>query len=322
MAKTLQRRHNELGNFIVTYGPWVFAVLGISLKVHGSTSTIMFLESKMKSHGMFPESSCQNSTHRKIRGTSKMFMEALQKDGILIVQLEFDDPSSGYLLQLVQSLKIYDGHGESLEHSSTRGWFWDVKPTSGELVQDHCARSETMPDSPWHTNCSYTSNPPRSFGLHVIQADRCGGGTLSVLHLSKIMRSLSSQAVEALSEPEFRIEVPPEFAMGTDAIFGPLLTRTSQDPAYGKSEIRCRLRTDIVQPLTERPSATLTALKEVLALARDTHRDICLHLTPELLPNGSIVLLDNGRWLHARNEVKDAGRHLRRIRWNARKFWI
>lgn len=31
-------------------------------------------------------------------------------------------------------------------------------------------------------------------------------------------------------------------------------------------------------------------------------------------------MMDNERWLHARNEVKDPNRHLRRVRWDAREF--
>jgi alpha-ketoglutarate-dependent taurine dioxygenase len=183
----------------------------------------------------------------------------------------------------------------------------------------HRARSETMQDFPWHTDCSYASSPPRFFGLHVLQADKCGGGTLSILQLSKIMGSVKDQSLEALRAPEFRIEVPPEFAIGTDAIISPILTPIRADSS-GQADVRCRFRADIVQLLTERASTALAELNQVLALARDTHSDVCLNLIPELLPNGSIVLLDNGRWLHARNEAKDAERHLRRIRWDARDF--
>jgi uncharacterized protein with von Willebrand factor type A (vWA) domain len=36
-----------------------------------------------------------------------------------------------------------------------------------------------------------------------------------------------------------------------------------------------------------------------------------------LLPTGSLLLLDNSRWFHARTAVLDSHRHLKRIRFNA-----
>jgi len=72
--------------------------------------------------------------------------------------------------------------------------------------------------------------------------------------------------------------------------------------------------------MTERAALALDDLQEVLDNAREGGGDMCLHLDAATLPKGPIVLLDNGRWLHARNEVKDEGRHLRRIRWDARAF--
>lgn len=176
-----------------------------------------------------------------------------------------------------------------------------------------------MDDFPWHTDCSYALEPPRFFGLHVLQADRCGGGTLSVVQLDKVLKYLSEDAVKVLGEDEFKIVVPPEFRNGVKYVIGPVLK-----PVGGKQgtvqKMKCRYRADIIHPLTERATSALRELNLALAQARTDNGDLCLNLTPQVLPNGSVLLMDNGKWLHARNEVKDPERHLRRIRWDARKF--
>jgi alpha-ketoglutarate-dependent taurine dioxygenase len=43
----------------------------------------------------------------------------------------------------------------------------------------------------WHTDCSYEEQPPRFFTLQVLQPDRYGGGTLSVLNVDRLLTLLS-----------------------------------------------------------------------------------------------------------------------------------
>jgi alpha-ketoglutarate-dependent taurine dioxygenase len=242
--------------------------------------------------------------------------EALQKHGLLILTLPFPDPQSQYLLCVIHCLRLQHKHGPPLTHSSTRGWFWDVRPNPSSVTeQKYTARSETTEEFPWHTDCSYASHPPKFFGLHVLQADRYGGGTLSVLLVESFVKNLSEETIEALSASEFRIDVPPEFADGTEFIVGPLLSRSSSS---GNDEARIRFRADIIKPLTPRAETALEELNKELRRVRE--KGLCLDLKAEDLPNGSVVLIDNGRWLHARNKVKDEGRWLRRIRWDAREF--
>ena len=47
---------------------------------------------------------------------------------------------------------------------------------------------------------------------------------------------------------------------------------------------------------------------------------IKIDVTPQILPDNSILLMDHGRWLHGRNEVKDERRHLGQIRGGGRSF--
>jgi len=260
----------------------------------------------------------------------------LKDVGILKVNLKFEDNDSHYLEQLILSLHQYHNHGLPIDHSASRGWFWDVRPvhadtlpaTTATLSQDterktrHRARSETMNTFPWHTDCSYENSPPRFFALQVLYPDQCGGGILSLLQVERLLVRLSASAQRALSAPEYHIQVPPEFIKNDNrfSIIGPVLS-TSQamdGESHPRLKPQLRFREDIFTPLTERAKMAMEELKHLL-LGSEIQMEV-LYFTPELLPQESIILLDNRRWLHARSAVKDPNRHLRRVRWDARPF--
>ncbi|KAB8264321.1 hypothetical protein BDV32DRAFT_145568 [Aspergillus pseudonomiae] len=243
----------------------------------------------------------------------------LKHEGILKISLNFPDDNSRYLASLIVSLSKNHGHGLPITHSASRGWFWDVRPSETTFqTENHQARSETMQEFPWHTDCSYEHAPPRFFALQVLQPDRYGGGTLSVMKIDRLSQFLSPAAKAALHEPEYQITIPPEFIKNPDQrhIVGSLFALDTQDRGHS---LMMRYRDEIVTPLSARAAAALkelrAALQDLEALAQST-----LHLTPADLPARSIILLDNYRWLHARNSIKDPARHLRRVRWNAIPF--
>ena len=238
---------------------------------------------------------------------------ALQEAGIAIVDLKFSDASSTYLRHLVLGLGKYHSHGYPITHSKTHGAFWDVKP---KPESENRARSEGKLTFPWHTDCSFESSPPRFFALHVLHADRFGGGTLSILNASQLIRKLTPSNQESLSRPQFRITVPPEFDKGTSSIIGGLVAWGAQH-----DHLRIRLRTDIVEPLSEDGKVALDELNQMLARENDgVDGSLRVDFPAQLLPDNTIVLMDNGRWLHSRTEVQDSNRHLRRIRWHRQAF--
>ena len=244
--------------------------------------------------------------------------ETLEAKGVIQLQLGFPDKDSNYLQKLILKLHEEHRHGLPITHSAERGWFWDVRPSPDSFQSHgHQARSETMERFEWHTDCSYEKCPPRYFALQVLQPDRCGGGTFSVLNVDRLLTLLSPFARKWLSSHNYQINVPPEFLKeaGQKHIKGNLLA-VSSDVEGGGS--RLRLREDITVPLTEDAEKALQELKSILfseAAEAET-----LHLKSENLPEGSIILMDNQRWLHSRNEVKDPNRHLRRVRWGATEF--
>lgn len=239
--------------------------------------------------------------------------KALIGPGIALIDLKFPDTKSKYLEDLVLGLCTHHNHGPPIGHSATRGWFWDVRPKERT---GHQARSESSLDFPWHTDCSYESRPPQYFALHVLHADRYGGGTLSVLDALEVVRKLGSSTCQSLSRPDFRITVPPEFSKGTHSIDGSLAT-----PAEDGSAMHIRFRSDIVKPLSKDAEDALQKLNRRLEFSTELEKEgIKFDFTPQILPDNTLVLVDNSRWLHARTEIKDHKRHLRRMRWGRRQF--
>ncbi|KAH6603991.1 hypothetical protein Trco_007437 [Trichoderma cornu-damae] len=250
-------------------------------------------------------------------GHVRSVSEKLRQKGILKVSLGFADSKSRYLEQLLLSLHQHHGHQLPIAHSATRGWFWDVLPTTTGFQTANCqARSETMEDFPWHTDCSYENPPPRYFALHVLRPDRYGGGTLSVMNVERLSELLSPATRISLARPEYLIRTPPEFTKHLDQqhIVGSILLADDE----GRPTMM-RFREDLLTPLSQRASAALDELKQAL-LGTEARSHSTLHLTPKALPERSIILIDNRRWLHARNHIKDPERHLRRVRWDAVPF--
>ncbi|KAF7557976.1 hypothetical protein G7Z17_g266 [Cylindrodendrum hubeiense] len=243
--------------------------------------------------------------------------EQLKQSGILKISLGFKDSDSEYLQQLLLSLHENHNHQLPISHSATRGWFWDVRPSTKDFqAVNHQARSETMEEFPWHTDCSYENPPPRYFALQVLQHDRFGGGTLSVMNVERLSELLSAASRAALVRPDFQITTPPEFIkdLTQDHITGSVLV----PDAEGRPTMM-RFREDILTPLNDSASGALDELKQALQ-STEVRSHATLHLTADDLPERSIVLVDNRRWLHARNDVKDPKRHLRRVRWDAIPF--
>jgi hypothetical protein len=239
----------------------------------------------------------------------------LERTGMLKISLGFPDNSSSYLKQLLISLHERHNHHLPISHSARQGWFWDVRPSKTMFqAGDHQARSETMKKFPWHTDCSFEDPLPRYFALQVLQHDRYGGGTLSVMNVEKLNELLSPDSKAALMSPEFRIEIPPEFIKDANRkhITGSILKSNGESTMI-------RFREDIVTPLTDRARLALGELREAL-MQQEVQAHTTVHLKSSDLPKGSIILMDNRRWLHSRNDIKDPERHLRRVRWDACAF--
>ncbi|KAH6647205.1 hypothetical protein BKA67DRAFT_595270 [Truncatella angustata] len=256
--------------------------------------------------------------HAKNRHHVASAAQHLEQHGILKISLGFQDPDSQYLEQLVLSLHEHHGHQLPISHSASCGWFWNVRPTINTPFQasQYQARSETAEPFPWHTDCSYEDLPPRYFALHVLQHDRLGGGSLAIMNVQKLTELLSPDTQTSLMQQDYRFLVPPEFTKepAKKEIVGSVLASRREFQPY-----MMRFRRDIIKPLTERASKALQELD--MSLSDDKAKEYStLYLRSTDLPAGSIILVDNRRWLHARSNIKDPERHLRRVRWDAIPF--
>ncbi|KID79773.1 uncharacterized protein G6M90_00g016170 [Metarhizium brunneum] len=263
-----------------------------------------------------PHLRAPNLLHARQPSHVDLVAHHLQSQGILKVTLDFPDPESTYLQHLIASLHQHHGHKLPISHSAGRGWFWDVRPAASNFqTRNHQARSETMAEFPWHTDCSYEDPTPRLFALQVLRHDHLGGGTLSVTNADQLVRQLSPRTRLALARDEFQIAIPREFAKSPDrtTITGRLLSTSRGHGAL-------RFRRDILTPLTPAAAHALDELDAALARVHVLAPHATLHLQAADLPSGSVILVDNFRWLHARNDVKDPARHLRRVRWDAVPF--
>lgn len=136
------------------------------------------------------------------------------------------------------------------------------------------------------------------------------------MNVERLGALLSPRTTASLLKPHYRFTIPPEFAKdssGPGYIIGSVFAANKPGRAT-----MVRFREDIITPLNAEAGAALQELKQTLLGLQA--RDHTIHLTPKYLPRNSIVLIDNYRWLHARNQVMDRDRHLRRVRWDPRPF--
>ncbi|KAM3558686.1 hypothetical protein ARSEF4850_004482 [Beauveria asiatica] len=158
------------------------------------------------------------------------------------------------------------------------------------------------------------------FGLHVLQHDRGGGGILSAINMEQLggkdLPRCRQERGGRSARNEFTITVPPEFAKDPNQAS---IVSIVMAAAEGGASVM-RYRRDLLESLTAGAEGELRGLDglpggaggaESLA-ARST-----MHLTAKDRPSGTIILIDNRRWLHVRNYIKDPDRHLRRIQWDA-----
>lgn len=142
----------------------------------------------------------------------------------------------------------------------------------------------------------------------MIHADQHGGGNLAVVPVSQILESLKPSTVETLRQPVFHMRVPPEFRKEVSHVTGALVA----------SEGKIRYRREIIKPLGDEAGRALEELDT--AIGDSMAKGWAKVLGPDVMKDGTVVCLDNAKWMHARSEVLDPQRWLRRIRWAPEKF--
>lgn len=217
----------------------------------------------------------------------------LRLNGRVLIQLLDTPPASGVEIfkRLTQSL------GKTHEHDSVGTTLWDVKlqpnNTAGAL-----ARSLTMKEFPMHTDGCFEEPAPDYIGLYVLKADALGGGMTHLIDSADFLHRLSGQTLDCLRNTSFPMRVPEEFYKGKRQVALPILTDGD----------RFRFREELM--IREQCSGAQNEAIDELNGWLNNHT----LMRSIYLPTSSIILLDNGRYFHARSAVNDPERHLLRLR--------
>lgn len=218
------------------------------------------------------------------------YADTLHEYGFLVITLE--QPDAGEMLEDIV------GHiGEPHVHDDTGIAVWDIK-RGGASGSEALARSHGLNEFVLHTDCSYEDVIPDHFGLYVVQADRFGGGKNLLIDGLTLVQHLSDESLKTLQTKPFKIKVPPEF----------MKDRSHIEACLIDDDLNLRYRREIVE-LNGTSLAQMKALTEFEELAHSTLVNRSMKLE-----QGQILLLNNRRFLHARTEIKDSERHLKRIR--------
>ncbi|MFA7335280.1 MAG: TauD/TfdA family dioxygenase [Candidatus Obscuribacterales bacterium] len=223
------------------------------------------------------------------------YRAALYEHGIVNLRLNFVDRTAAALKKIVEHIGYVSAHDEQGKMQ------WDVKYDSN-VDPETAARSLTTREFPLHTDASFEEPPPRYVGLFVVQEDSLGGGQTQLLDVRKILPLLSSTARVVLQESQFRFRVPAEFRRERPFIEGPILSLA------GDGEVTIRYRHEVLD-LEHADQAQIDAISELDGLI-----NLPEFVDQIFLQTGTVLLFDNGRFLHARTVVKDKMRHLVRMR--------
>ncbi len=223
------------------------------------------------------------------------YKNSLSVYGYAEIALSYKDDGGATLVRLVSQL------GSAHTHDQSGRQVWDVK-FDQSVDQQLGTRSHTLREFSMHTDASFEVPPPQYVALGVVQEDRLGGGITQLLDGKNLHSSLSDESKETLRRSLFTVAVPLEFRRSKDDSFVrvPLLDQ------HGNFRFRHELL-----DLESLNAQQLKAVKELQELLTNEHWAISLPL-----PQGTILLIDNGRMFHARTRVLDKERHLLRMRFH------
>ena len=253
-------------------------------------------------------------------------IDALKKKGIALVNCnEASEKCSRYLQQVWEEKYVSEKFQSFISKIATEIDYhydaklgtdiavWDITPSphSTNCTQDTkvLARSHMGLEFDMHTDSSFKENPPRFMSLYCICADKTGSGLSKIAYGEAIVQKLNElengkQFLERLRQREWKIKVPLEFRKLQEYITRPLLADYESNPK--SKDTLWWFRRDIIIPIDEEQKEILDTVEKVLRENEFIGE----------LPEGYMLIMDNARWFHGRNEVKDPKRMLKRIRFH------
>ena len=245
----------------------------------------------------FPELQVPENTYFFIQSlddiNTESIAQSLKNEGFVIIKLDFVD-TNGFALE-----GIINKIGKPNTHDQMGRTLWDVK-VGGSNGEETKARSHTLSEFPMHTDSSYEEDVPDYIGLYTVREDKKGGGINLFIDGKEIVNNLPVTHLNHLKKPNFKINVPKEFYKNTPYIVAPIIDNNYQ----------FRYRNEIIDTKSCIPDE-ISAINFFQKMIDDGK------LTKKFfLHRGEILLLDNKRFLHARTDIFDKKRHLKRVRFN------
>ena len=230
---------------------------------------------------------------------------ALLKYGLVLLELNFEDPNSEFFSYLVNQL------GTPIAHSSKNDDFlWHIRPSS---VNKNLARSHNANVFEMHTDASFETNPPRYIAMQVIEHDQLNGGYSLFASVDDLIGQLSKSEIDLLSTSIFHFKKPAEFDKTGDLFTRGRILSAEKDLKF--HNVLCRYRGDLILNRDQMSSDVKRVLSKFESLI-DTDKSSMIKYT--FLKKNSIILIDNARYLHGRTKIYDTNRHLVRMRFQTK----
>jgi alpha-ketoglutarate-dependent taurine dioxygenase len=225
------------------------------------------------------------------------YAAALDKSGIIQIDLKFDDRDASIMKVIVEHIGKIDTH--DLQGTA----IWDVK-YDRNVDPEKGTRSLTVREFSLHTDASFELHPPQYVALYVVAEDRLGGGVSQFVDGQKLLQHLDGEAISILQRESFKFKVPPEFMKHHHFLEAAIIDE--------RGNFRYRQEVILLDNCSPEELQAIAMLESLLQNPN--------FIQSILLKTGTIVIFDNGRFLHGRTKVKDKNRHLKRIRFQPKDF--
>ena len=274
-----------------------------------------FQEGEKNNETRFPPLNLSNESVFKIKSVSDFCAERRQSvanqlngSGLVLLDLDFVDKESKFLLKLVQDLDM-----TPLAHSGKGNDFvWHIRPLFDKVSPER-ARSHTSEVFDMHTDSSYEKVPSRYFAMQAFRPDRFRGGKSLFIKLDDVLSNLTENDIDLLAHTKVRIKRPYEFFNGPEHECIEATILSPRCDSRGKRLVRYRNDILVNRELESAEFKNAVARFERLISIKTSELIKSIYLE-----KNQIILVDNSTWLHGRSMILDHERHLVRVRFQTR----
>ncbi|KAJ2992737.1 hypothetical protein HDV02_002877 [Globomyces sp. JEL0801] len=277
----------------LSYGPGVFRSSAQQLVALGTGGIALAPSIPSPSpfkNTLFIEKSLKPLEQEKIQSV----LDSLHESGIVVVSTPVNDICPENFQEMLQSLGAI-----SQEHNKEGTFCWTINAKLSTTARSHTSEAFLV-----HTDASFEDSPPRYFALAIKHQDCTGAGETSLASIEDAVSQLTEVQKKILRTTVVKWTIPPEFNRGIPYVKGTVLFSNTMG----------RFRKDIID--------TSDLTKENADLFWDAYNTIdnilanSCEKNKSVLPEGSIVIIDNWKYVHSRKQFNDLNRLLYRVRFN------